>query len=654
MMKGSLVKDTLTPGAKVTLTGALLLVIVAVLTIPAVGAYEIDGDTVTFEDSRVYFSATPHTINKDGWVEMEFRSKIYTGDVDVVFGFDTDSSRPLAMERWTGSAWVNFGSDYETMDYDYDGKDRWYLLKDKPVVAGNTYTVRVWVDINEFTSGKYDFAIKPSGETLAQAIANDHFYILDPWWNSTFSRCKNITFTEPGIIARINEPVKINITDLNLSGSGSFPYEIRIVNASCEESGPNIGSIFYYVLDNGIDSINATFLLDSIGQGATKNYSAYYGNMTGVGQEVFEDTITLGSSGDADCDRLDNGLLTMDVCSGVDTNNRNGIRYLIDNFQNENLAHVNYGFLSAFMSDGVSWFTQALSNQIYFHDSSGYKYVCITKTDSGETVYSCFEIWGNSRYFNYYMNMTGHTARTGMLMISPESGGDNTFEYAQNDTKTVITDNTSYTMLKGPYGAKFEGDNYVLGVRSSGVSGAIIYDGSGTTYTGNYDSDKGVIYSTDYPDWRLWYGGNSTNAYVYGQMLDNMVSYSIGDEQINETEETPPEEPPSNVTYNYTCPDALFECADGWTSATCLDDNTLTLVNNCSMEWLVGVDYYLCQTVQTKNVHCEYGCGEGINSYGDECYPAPIISMSTAFIIIMIFIVAIFGIPRAFKKRRGR
>lgn len=78
--------------------------------------------------------------------------------------------------------WRDIPGIWSPLWYNYDGMDRWYYAKDIPVVAGREYVMRFWLDIEwtglEENNGEYCIALKPSGETIQQAIANGHFYML--------------------------------------------------------------------------------------------------------------------------------------------------------------------------------------------------------------------------------------------------------------------------------------------------------------------------------------------------------------------------------------------------------------------------------------------------------------------------------------------
>ena len=247
--------------------------ILILLFIPAaaqlISEYVIDGNTVYIDDSNVFISTTPHTIIGEGWTYNNFIFKTFTGDVDVVWGFNTSSTRPTAVELYdphlvyyntshqawfynvslienTPTAVIDYGNEYnpyrytityqtclehndttlecdewsestavvafdsyttdgtnytaywhtrqakieqyrdissyfDYIDYNYDGKNRWWYVTDIPVVAGETYQVRAYIQTINGAGDKYDVAVKPSFESIPEAIANGHFYILDPW-----------------------------------------------------------------------------------------------------------------------------------------------------------------------------------------------------------------------------------------------------------------------------------------------------------------------------------------------------------------------------------------------------------------------------------------------------------------------------------------
>jgi len=94
-----------------------------------------------------------------------------------------------------------------TIVEDKTGFNRWYYAKNVPVVAGKKYRMQFYLDI-KFTGlkpnmGEYAIAMKPSSESIFEAITKDHFYYLDPWWNSSYSYRRNITNSSTSLIVPV-------------------------------------------------------------------------------------------------------------------------------------------------------------------------------------------------------------------------------------------------------------------------------------------------------------------------------------------------------------------------------------------------------------------------------------------------------------------
>lgn len=61
----------------------------------------IVGDTVAISDSNVTITASPHTLNSSGWVEVTIKTNSYNGVIDLVYGFNSiDNVQPLKQEIW--------------------------------------------------------------------------------------------------------------------------------------------------------------------------------------------------------------------------------------------------------------------------------------------------------------------------------------------------------------------------------------------------------------------------------------------------------------------------------------------------------------------------------------------------------------------------
>lgn len=146
--------------------------------------YTIDGDSVYVDDAKVYINLTPHTRHTSGLVYGELISKVYSGNVNIAFGFDQDGPKPRWLQYNNSiGEWANIQADGR-VDYEYAGMDRWYYAQNLPINVNQSYKFRFYLDVPfHIKGGKYAMAIWPSSETIQEAINNDHFYILDPWYD---------------------------------------------------------------------------------------------------------------------------------------------------------------------------------------------------------------------------------------------------------------------------------------------------------------------------------------------------------------------------------------------------------------------------------------------------------------------------------------
>lgn len=307
----------------------------------------IDGKTVYVNDYDAYMSAFPHTLSSSGYVNFELYSKVYNGNVDLIFGVDSQTFKPRFAQYWNPDlrddwndytcdcidcwanrtlnyfqCWVNktsynpknnrsegvesiliFQHGYSksigqtfswnepkmigwkdvipdsSIIYDFGGMDKWYIFKDVGITSNKEYNFRAYFDVPvgmPKRSGKYWYCVKPSNERLQDSIVNGHLYCIDPWWNTSFDGSVNITITNPINLARANEPIRVKLTNLNLS-QNDCNAELRIVNSTSEEIPVSIILSEYDVGVASNDSCTIDFIVDNLGASAVAEYDAYYG-----------------------------------------------------------------------------------------------------------------------------------------------------------------------------------------------------------------------------------------------------------------------------------------------------------------------------------------------------------------------------------------
>lgn len=256
---------------------ALIAFIYLILACPTL-AYAIDGNKVYIDTTKAYISAEPHTLHESGWVYFNLASKTYSGDVDLALGFDIENVQPKKAERLNGAGtWVNIADKFDSIYWTHDGFTKWYYAKNLPVVAGTTYTVRVWMNVPISTtpvSGKYGVALKASSQTLQQAKDSGNLYYLDPWFDISWLYKKPILINNTGNATDLNDfQVKLNVTydsDMQVDFR-----DIRIVNDTSGASVP-------YWIESKVNSsyANVWFNASSIPASVWTNttYYLYYGN----------------------------------------------------------------------------------------------------------------------------------------------------------------------------------------------------------------------------------------------------------------------------------------------------------------------------------------------------------------------------------------
>ena len=210
--------------------------------------WTIQNDTVFINDSKAYIATTPYNITGDVDIFIDIISKTYGGDLDLAIGVDKDNfkvSTGYVWKEWNETVedsytcddyfnytlspkyfwcwkyypengtpehyeliynhsfdrgnisaktawwnvteqhkeWMPLGDTFK-VNREYEGMDTWYIKKDIDVDAGREYNLKIDITPPKRKSGKYFVCLKPSAETISEAIAADHFYCLDPWYYS--------------------------------------------------------------------------------------------------------------------------------------------------------------------------------------------------------------------------------------------------------------------------------------------------------------------------------------------------------------------------------------------------------------------------------------------------------------------------------------
>jgi len=165
--------------------------------------------TITYQKCNSYDELTTDCT---GWIE---ETAVIAFD-----SYDTDGTNYTAYwhtQETKIEEYRDISHLFKSFDYNYDGKNKWYYVTDIPVEAGQKYTVRTYIKVNDGSDGKYDIAIKPSFEDIPTAISNGHFYLLDPWTEVSVLEFINPTPANESTIYINHTTVNVSIATNELS-----------------------------------------------------------------------------------------------------------------------------------------------------------------------------------------------------------------------------------------------------------------------------------------------------------------------------------------------------------------------------------------------------------------------------------------------------
>jgi len=171
--------------------------------------------------------------------------------------------------------WNPWLVDYTHVSWNHENMTDWYIIPNLPITKDTRYRCKIHLqqqhwDLQEH-SGKYWFAFKPSSETIQQAISNNHFYCLDPWWSSSWDYYKTASISNKVDDYQMKLVVG-NSTggDVTCDGHAKSDFgDIRFVNLANDTEYP-------YWMENHTANTQATFWIKNSDNAST--ILMYYGN----------------------------------------------------------------------------------------------------------------------------------------------------------------------------------------------------------------------------------------------------------------------------------------------------------------------------------------------------------------------------------------
>lgn len=232
-------------------TTGILLIVLLIFVIPIIifssqnvsasspNSWIMNGSDVYTDDPNVYISVSPAYSNNP---VISLISKVYSGNIDIVVGFNTTQVTPTSAKAnphkvnvtksytcdgegkffnyttnpnhfwcyfqnetdtipifehnfdsgnlasktayWneTEIQWTDVSGAFNSLDYNFNGFNKWYYKTGININSNQLYQLKLNLQpAPGVSSEKYFFGVKPSSETLQEAIVNGHFYYIDPW-----------------------------------------------------------------------------------------------------------------------------------------------------------------------------------------------------------------------------------------------------------------------------------------------------------------------------------------------------------------------------------------------------------------------------------------------------------------------------------------
>jgi len=176
---------------------SLMSFIFIILSFNVIGEEYFIGDTVYINSSHGLISASPHHLTTDGYINLEIETYSYTGNMNVMFGFDSLNAMPMSIDLYSphqlsyidgnGTTiyytedYININNLFEKAYIELDGKNVWYYIKDVSIIANQKIKFRFFLDLIK-GSGKYDVAFFPSSydNDYMSAYNDGNMILLDP------------------------------------------------------------------------------------------------------------------------------------------------------------------------------------------------------------------------------------------------------------------------------------------------------------------------------------------------------------------------------------------------------------------------------------------------------------------------------------------
>lgn len=142
---------------------------------------------------------------------------------NIAMGFNQSNILITKTEYLNGENWNEISLD---STINYGGK--WYYRKGINFNTGETKRIRQHIKVPFNNTGKFDVFVWRCSDTVAQALSNGKYILLDPWWNASFGYRREIVITE-------NSGSPLTNYQVNISFDTQTPIAAGNMQADCDD-----------------------------------------------------------------------------------------------------------------------------------------------------------------------------------------------------------------------------------------------------------------------------------------------------------------------------------------------------------------------------------------------------------------------------------
>lgn len=251
------------------------------------GIENFDSYSVDYGNKNNAYLFRVHFTGDNGQESLIFAFSEYEqdGSTYTLSGY-ADVWKKYTYEKTFFDWWDVPSENFEIVNYDFMGMNKWYLVLNKIVTQGEMNRVRCYVSLPfggfEGIEGKYFWACKPHDRSIAEAIATNTFYYIDPWFSSSW---------------RYRRPLWTN-SSMITGDVDNFPFLLHIENDTawsnkCQMLGQDIvftdenGSLLPYEIEY-FDYTNGeliAWIKGNLSSSEDTLFYMYYGNPNATRQE---------------------------------------------------------------------------------------------------------------------------------------------------------------------------------------------------------------------------------------------------------------------------------------------------------------------------------------------------------------------------------